>query len=106
MSTSDDCDRNSTNAVPALKPWSVWAIVLPDVSEGIDILMQTPAPTSDHPNRSSMELAIARISEPASSAQEILQRILDTTRECVLVVDADMRISHCNVPAAVAFGRD
>jgi len=36
----------------------------------------------------------------------ILQKILDTTRECVLVVDANMRIAHCNVPAAVAFSRD
>lgn len=36
----------------------------------------------------------------------ILQKILDTTRECILVVDANMRIAHCNVPAAVAFGRD
>ncbi|MFZ1699244.1 MAG: ATP-binding protein [Pyrinomonadaceae bacterium] len=42
----------------------------------------------------------------ASSADQILQRILDTTRECVLVVDADLRIANCNVPAAVAFGRD
>jgi two-component system phosphate regulon sensor histidine kinase PhoR len=36
----------------------------------------------------------------------ILQKILDTTRECVIVVDASMRIAHCNVPAAVAFARD
>jgi two-component system phosphate regulon sensor histidine kinase PhoR len=36
----------------------------------------------------------------------ILQKILDTTRECVIVVDANMRIAHCNVPAAVAFARD
>jgi two-component system, OmpR family, phosphate regulon sensor histidine kinase PhoR len=36
----------------------------------------------------------------------ILQKILDTTRESVLVVDGSMRIAHCNVPAAVAFGRD
>ena len=36
----------------------------------------------------------------------ILQKILETTRECILVVDANMRIAHCNVPAAVAFGRD
>lgn len=41
-----------------------------------------------------------------SSANPILQRILDTARECVLVVDSDMRIAYCNVPAAVAFGRD
>lgn len=42
----------------------------------------------------------------APSADQILQRILDTTRECVLVIDADMRVAYCNVPAAVAFGRD
>jgi two-component system phosphate regulon sensor histidine kinase PhoR len=35
----------------------------------------------------------------------ILQRLLDAARECVLVVDRNMRISHCNVPAAVAFAR-
>ncbi len=39
-------------------------------------------------------------------SNQILQKILDTTRECVLVVDRDMRIAYCNVPAAVAFGRD
>ena len=42
----------------------------------------------------------------SSSSDQILQKILDTTRECVLVVDRDMRIANCNVPAAVAFGRD
>lgn len=53
-----------------------------------------------------------RVMEPAviakatSSADQILQRILDTTRECVLVVDDDLRIANCNVPAAVAFGRE
>jgi two-component system phosphate regulon sensor histidine kinase PhoR len=36
----------------------------------------------------------------------ILQKILDTTRECVLVVDGDLRIANCNVPAAVAFGQE
>ena len=41
-----------------------------------------------------------------SASDQILQKILDTTRECVLVVDSDMRIANCNVPAAVAFGRD
>lgn len=42
----------------------------------------------------------------SSSSDQILQKILDTTRECVLVVDRAMRIANCNVPAAVAFGRD
>lgn len=41
-----------------------------------------------------------------NASGQVLQRILDTARECVLVVDSDMRIAHCNVPAAVAFGRD
>lgn len=36
---------------------------------------------------------------------QILQKILDAARECVIVVDASMRVAHCNVPAAVAFSR-
>ena len=40
------------------------------------------------------------------TSNQILQKILDTTRECVIVIDGNMRISHCNVPAAVAFARD
>lgn len=36
----------------------------------------------------------------------VLQKILDCTRECVIVVDSDLRISDCNVPAGVTFGRD
>lgn len=51
-----------------------------------------------------MEKAVS--TRTATSADQILQRILDTTRECVLVIDADLRIACCNVPAAVAFGRD
>ncbi|MGE3466475.1 MAG: sensor histidine kinase [Pyrinomonadaceae bacterium] len=51
----------------------------------------------------SLETAII---EKTAAADQILQRILDTTRECVLVVDADLRVAYCNVPAAVAFGRD
>ncbi len=42
----------------------------------------------------------------AGSEDRILQKLLDTARECVIVVDADMRIANCNVPAAVAFGRE
>jgi two-component system phosphate regulon sensor histidine kinase PhoR len=38
--------------------------------------------------------------------QIILQKILDTTREAVLVLNTDMRVAQANVPAAVAFGRD
>jgi two-component system phosphate regulon sensor histidine kinase PhoR len=40
------------------------------------------------------------------TSDELLQKLLDTARECVVVIDRDMRISHANVPAAVAFGRD
>ena len=40
------------------------------------------------------------------TSNKILQKILDTTRECVLVVDSNMRVAYCNVPAAVAFGRE
>ena len=43
---------------------------------------------------------------PTPTSNQILQKILDTARECVIVVDANMRIAQCNVPAAVAFGRD
>ena len=50
---------------------------------------------------------ISTATEPAATmSNQILQKILDTTRECVLVVDRDMRVAYCNVPAAVAFGRD
>lgn len=49
--------------------------------------------------------AAARLAEPPASSQ-ILQKILDTTPECVIVVDGNMQIAHCNVPAAVAFSRD
>lgn len=37
---------------------------------------------------------------------QLLQKILDATREGVLVVDPSMRIAQCNVPAAVAFSRE
>lgn len=52
-----------------------------------------------------MDAVATELAETPTSNQ-ILQKILDTTRECVLVVDRDMRIVNCNVPAAVAFGRD
>lgn len=48
--------------------------------------------------------AIESVETP--TANQILQKILDTTREGVLVVDVHMRIAHCNVPAAVAFGHE
>ena len=51
-------------------------------------------------NAAGIELA----ETPASN--HILQRILDTTREAVIVVDGNMRIAYCNVPAAVAFSHD
>lgn len=42
----------------------------------------------------------------APASNNLLQKLLDTAREGVIIVDASMRIAHCNVPAAVAFGRD
>jgi two-component system phosphate regulon sensor histidine kinase PhoR len=42
----------------------------------------------------------------AAVSTNLLQKILDTTRECVLVVDDTLRVSNCNVPAAVAFSRE
>lgn len=45
-------------------------------------------------------------STETQTSNQILQKILDTTREGVIVVDSAMRIAHCNVPAAVAFARD
>ena len=53
-----------------------------------------------------MNSAVAKDKPASSSSDQILQKILNTARECVLVVDRDMRIANCNVPAAVAFGRD
>lgn len=50
--------------------------------------------------------SVATTVEALIGANLMLQKILDTTRECVLVVDGDMRIANCNVPAAVAFGRE
>ena len=50
-------------------------------------------------NAAAIELAVT----PTSN--QILQKILDTTRESVLVVDADMRIVGSNAPAVEIFGR-
>lgn len=36
----------------------------------------------------------------------VLQKILDCTRESVIVVDSDLRVSGSNVPAGVTFGRE
>lgn len=52
-----------------------------------------------------MNAAVIKLAETPTSHQ-ILQKILDTTREGVIVVDSTMRIAQCNVPAAVAFARD
>ena len=52
-----------------------------------------------------MNAATIELAETPTSNQ-ILQKILDTTREGVIVVDANMCIAHCNVPAAVAFGHE
>lgn len=44
--------------------------------------------------------------KPETVSPNILQKILDTARECVLVVDETLRVSHNNIPAAVAFSRE
>jgi two-component system phosphate regulon sensor histidine kinase PhoR len=50
---------------------------------------------------------VRQIEAAAAPARDrLLQKILDATREGVLVVDASMRIAQCNVPAAVAFSRE
>ena len=41
----------------------------------------------------------------SAGSSEILQRLIDTTRECVLIVDSDLRIASCNASAAMVFGR-
>ncbi len=48
----------------------------------------------------------AAMSQVEAVSPNTLQKILDTTRECVLVVDATLCVSNSNVPAAVAFGRE
>lgn len=53
-----------------------------------------------------MNSAAGRELAETPTSNQILQKILDTTREAVIVVDANMRVAYCNVPAAVAFGRD
>lgn len=58
-----------------------------------------------------MQISFANAATAADSpakpaTNHLLQKILETAREGVIVVDASMRIAHCNVPAAVAFGRD
>src|SRR5437763_4458440 len=45
------------------------------------------------------------LAETPTSIQ-ILKKVRDTAREGVIVVDRQMRIAHCNVPAAVAFARE
>lgn len=52
-----------------------------------------------------MRSVAAELAETPTSTL-ILQKILDTAREGVLVIDRDMCVAQCNVPAAVAFGRD
>lgn len=41
----------------------------------------------------------------ADRSPDLLHKILDATRECVLMVDADLRISNCNGAAVTAFSR-
>jgi len=52
---------------------------------------------------------IAAIDKPelsSLSSAELLQRVIDTSQECVVVVGTDTRISTCNNAAIEAFGRD
>ena len=44
--------------------------------------------------------------KPPDPSNQILQKIIESTRDCVLVVNEQMRVAHHNVPAAVAFGRE
>lgn len=41
----------------------------------------------------------------ATNPRRLLRKILDTTRECVLVIDADLRIAEFNTAASEVFGR-
>ncbi len=51
-------------------------------------------------------MSSASATEPAeTTSYNILQKILDTARECVLVVDTDLRVRHGNAAATAAFGR-
>lgn len=48
---------------------------------------------------------------PAAAAEtltskQVLQKILDTARESVIVVDTDLRVARSNSAASEAFGRD
>ncbi len=45
------------------------------------------------------------LTAPLTAPRSTLQKILDTTREGVLVVDGDMRVTGCNSPAILTFGR-
>ncbi|MBK9436468.1 MAG: PAS domain-containing protein [Chloracidobacterium sp.] len=51
-------------------------------------------------NEGKIESAISQ-----SDSSEILQKLIDTTRECVLIVDGELRITNCNDSALLVFGR-
>jgi two-component system, OmpR family, phosphate regulon sensor histidine kinase PhoR len=54
---------------------------------------------------SSINSASSRLSQSAVNIRDLLQTIIDTTRECVLVVGADTRIQASNAAAVDAFAR-
>lgn len=54
------------------------------------------------------EISASEFGESAAAAvrsPDFLQKILDATRECVLIVDSDLRVSNWNAPAERAFSR-
>ena len=53
-----------------------------------------------------MKSAVSPELAKRSVSNQVLQTILDTMRECVIVVDGNLRIVHFNVPAAVTFSTD
>jgi two-component system, OmpR family, phosphate regulon sensor histidine kinase PhoR len=51
-----------------------------------------------------MRTGPARSSTERSPSETVLRKVLDTSRECVLVVDSGLRIAACNEAAGIAFG--
>ena len=54
------------------------------------------------------EFPLSELRESTAAAvrsPDFLQKILDATRECVLIVDSDLRVSNWNAPAERAFSR-
>jgi len=49
--------------------------------------------------------AVLSVKGDGSDPPKLLQRVLDAARECVLVVDANLKVTNWNTAAGVAFGR-